>query len=120
MEPIEINAGSWYLRALRADERVDDYWPLERDAVLEDPSGVAQPVGDDLQRLAHREHAVRHDVRQAGQSGHVVAPVDRVGIARHAGVVDEISTGQSDDALGQFVADGDVLEPTERHASSHP
>lgn len=24
MEPIEINAGSWYLRALRADERVDD------------------------------------------------------------------------------------------------
>ncbi|WP_280232555.1 hypothetical protein [Nocardia cyriacigeorgica] len=24
MEPIEINAGSWYLRALRADERIDD------------------------------------------------------------------------------------------------
>ncbi|WP_127783869.1 GNAT family N-acetyltransferase [Rhodococcus sp. X156] len=24
MEPIEINAGTWYLRALRADERVDD------------------------------------------------------------------------------------------------
>ncbi|MGB3483038.1 MAG: hypothetical protein WBB07_12580 [Mycobacterium sp.] len=24
MEPIEINAGNWYLRALRADERVDD------------------------------------------------------------------------------------------------
>jgi hypothetical protein len=24
MEPVEINAGSWYLRALRADERVDD------------------------------------------------------------------------------------------------
>lgn len=24
MEPIEINAGAWYLRALRADERVDD------------------------------------------------------------------------------------------------
>lgn len=24
MEPIEINAGGWYLRALRADDRVDD------------------------------------------------------------------------------------------------
>ncbi|BAX99085.1 hypothetical protein MSTE_03787 [Mycobacteroides stephanolepidis] len=24
MEPIEINAGAWYLRALRADERMDD------------------------------------------------------------------------------------------------
>lgn len=24
MEPIEINAGSWYLRALRADDRIDD------------------------------------------------------------------------------------------------
>ncbi len=24
MQPIEINAGTWYLRALRADERVDD------------------------------------------------------------------------------------------------
>ncbi|TGD86821.1 hypothetical protein BayCH28_16435 [Mycolicibacterium sp. CH28] len=24
MEPVEINAGSWYLRALRADDRIDD------------------------------------------------------------------------------------------------
>lgn len=24
MEPVEINAGNWYLRALRADDRVDD------------------------------------------------------------------------------------------------
>ncbi|MET8653337.1 MULTISPECIES: hypothetical protein [Nocardia] len=24
MEPIEINAGSWYLRAMRADDRIDD------------------------------------------------------------------------------------------------
>ncbi|MFR9752103.1 hypothetical protein ACL02S_13850 [Nocardia sp. 004] len=24
MEPIEINAGVWYLRALRADDRIDD------------------------------------------------------------------------------------------------
>ncbi|BBZ05605.1 hypothetical protein MCHIJ_50420 [Mycolicibacterium chitae] len=24
MEPVEINAGNWYLRAVRADERMDD------------------------------------------------------------------------------------------------
>lgn len=24
MDPVEINAGAWYLRALRADERIDD------------------------------------------------------------------------------------------------
>lgn len=24
MEPVEINSGAWYLRALRADDRVDD------------------------------------------------------------------------------------------------
>ncbi len=29
VEPVEINAGSWYLRALRADDRVDDRPALE-------------------------------------------------------------------------------------------
>jgi len=24
MQPVEINAGAWYLRALRADDRIDD------------------------------------------------------------------------------------------------
>ena len=24
MEPVEINAGAWYLRSLRADDRIDD------------------------------------------------------------------------------------------------
>ncbi|MFG1930492.1 hypothetical protein ACGFK1_07520 [Mycobacterium sp. NPDC048908] len=24
MDPVEINAGAWYLRALRADDRIDD------------------------------------------------------------------------------------------------
>lgn len=36
MEPIEINAGAWYLRALRADERIDD-----RPALLE--GGITDP-----------------------------------------------------------------------------
>lgn len=41
MEPIEINAGSWYLRALRADERVDDR-PALRDGGVADPGYVAE------------------------------------------------------------------------------
>lgn len=41
MEPIEINAGSWYLRALRADERVDDR-PALRDGGITEPGYVAE------------------------------------------------------------------------------
>ncbi|RVW05213.1 hypothetical protein [Rhodococcus xishaensis] len=41
MEPIEINAGSWYLRALRADERVDD-GPALRDGGVVDPGYVTE------------------------------------------------------------------------------
>ena len=41
MEPIEINAGAWYLRALRADERVDDRPALL--AMAQDPAtGLAR------------------------------------------------------------------------------
>ncbi|MFC8933386.1 hypothetical protein [Rhodococcus sp. NPDC057135] len=41
MEPIEINAGGWYLRALRADERVDDR-PALADGGITDPEYVSQ------------------------------------------------------------------------------
>ncbi|MDH6279408.1 hypothetical protein [Prescottella agglutinans] len=41
MEPIEINAGTWYLRALRADERVDDR-PALRDGGIDDPAYVTE------------------------------------------------------------------------------
>ncbi|MGW0044483.1 hypothetical protein [Rhodococcus sp. NPDC003348] len=40
MEPIEINAGSWYLRALREDERVDDR-PALADGGVTDPDYIA-------------------------------------------------------------------------------
>lgn len=40
MEPVEINAGGWYLRALRADERVDDR-PALADGGIDDPDYVA-------------------------------------------------------------------------------
>ncbi|PTR31597.1 hypothetical protein C8K36_101629 [Rhodococcus sp. OK519] len=51
MEPIEINAGSWYLRALRADERVDDR-PALRDGGIEDPGYVTART----QQWATEEH----------------------------------------------------------------
>ncbi|QBJ95382.1 hypothetical protein ERC79_04990 [Rhodococcus sp. ABRD24] len=44
MEPIEINAGAWYLRALRADERVDDRPALQGGGIT-DPDYVARRRG---------------------------------------------------------------------------
>ncbi|NKY29351.1 hypothetical protein [Nocardia gamkensis] len=41
MEPIEINAGAWYLRALRADDRIDDRPALAEGGVTE-PDYVAR------------------------------------------------------------------------------
>lgn len=41
MEPIEVNAGAWYLRALRADERIDDRPALAAGGV-DDPDYVAR------------------------------------------------------------------------------
>ncbi|HEY9305519.1 MAG TPA: hypothetical protein VIO95_14625 [Mycobacterium sp.] len=41
MDPVEINAGQWYLRALRADDRIDDRPALAELGVV-DPDYVAQ------------------------------------------------------------------------------
>ncbi|WP_024793485.1 GNAT family N-acetyltransferase [Tomitella biformata] len=40
MEPVEINAGRWYLRALRADERVDDTPALRTAGVVTEEAGA--------------------------------------------------------------------------------
>ena len=40
MEPVEINAGQWYLRGLRADSRVDDR-PALAELGVTDPDHVA-------------------------------------------------------------------------------
>lgn len=42
MEPVEINAGAWYLRALRADDRVDDRPALAE--LGEDRAGYVEAV----------------------------------------------------------------------------
>ena len=47
MEPVEINAGIWYLRALRADDRIDD-----RPALAELGEGNPAHVDDSLARWA--------------------------------------------------------------------
>ncbi|AWK73398.1 hypothetical protein CBI38_19350 [Rhodococcus oxybenzonivorans] len=41
MEPVEVNAGGWYLRALRADERVDDR-PALTDGGIDDADYIAR------------------------------------------------------------------------------
>jgi hypothetical protein len=43
MEPVEINAGQWYLRGLRADSRIDDRPALAKLGVA-DPDHVAHSV----------------------------------------------------------------------------
>lgn len=47
MEPVEINAGTWYLRALRADDRIDD-----RPALAELGESNPDYVEDSLARWA--------------------------------------------------------------------
>ena len=46
MEPVEINAGLWYLRALRCDDRVDDR-----------PAVVASSLDPEIARWRHRPPA---------------------------------------------------------------
>ncbi|OYN79934.1 hypothetical protein [Mycolicibacterium sphagni] len=43
MDPVEINAGTWYLRALRADERIDDR-PALADLGETDPDYVTRRI----------------------------------------------------------------------------
>ncbi|TFV58637.1 hypothetical protein E4P42_11105 [Mycobacterium sp. PS03-16] len=45
MEPVEINAGAWYLRALRADELMDDR-PALADLGETDPDYVTRRTAD--------------------------------------------------------------------------
>ena len=45
MEPVEINAGTWYLRALRADTRVSDV-PALADLGVDDPAGCITRAAD--------------------------------------------------------------------------
>lgn len=56
MEPIEINAGTWYLRALRADDRIDDRPALAAGGIT-DPDYVRRR-GDEWSEETHFSWAV--------------------------------------------------------------
>ncbi len=45
MQPVEINAGRWYLRGLRADERIDDR-PALAELDISDPDYIASTDAD--------------------------------------------------------------------------
>jgi hypothetical protein len=45
MQPVEINAGAWYLRALRADELMDDR-PALAEVGEDDPDYVTRRTAD--------------------------------------------------------------------------
>ena len=71
------------------------------------PTGRAElvlPVMADDQVL-HQHLQFRRELRQAGQLGDVLIPVDRVGVAGHAGVVHQITAGQPRVMHGQRIAD---------------
>jgi RimJ/RimL family protein N-acetyltransferase len=57
VEPVEINAGSWYLRQLRADDRIDDR-----------PALVAAFADPELRRWVTRWH-----IEDSAEAGHYVA-----------------------------------------------
>lgn len=106
MEPVEINAGGWYLRALRADERVDDR-PALRSGGIDDPDYVATRAAE-WAAETHFSWAVCEPT-----SGELLAeigltPLDR-GAARLAGWArpghdDALATGL--DAVRRFAAAG--------------
>ena len=45
MDPVEINAGQWYLRSLRADDRIDDR-PALAELGIADPGYVVRTDAD--------------------------------------------------------------------------
>lgn len=99
MEPVEINAGSWYLRALRADERVDD-----RPALVElaeaDPTYVDRCTRDWLEDVRYT-WAVCEPTTGEMLAEITVNPVDgTVGSRARAGHHDAARTAE--DAVRRF------------------
>ena len=104
--PVDLDVGA----ALAGD---DDRLG-EAGAVLDDPAGVAQPVGDDADRRAHGEHAVGDDVGQADGRGEPLVPVDAVAVEARPGVLHEGGAVDVDGARGQRLTGGDLGAGPER------
>ena len=67
----------------------DHHGPRESTPLLHQTSRIPEPIGDDLDRIAHRQHAVRDHVRQPDGGRNPFVPVDYVEIAGCSGVADE-------------------------------
>src|ERR687887_1592890 len=86
----------------RLDHRREaDPQPLDR-------RRVARPAGHHPRRDAHRVHAVGDHAGQADRLGDLVVPVDRVEVARGAGVADQVGAFDRLGDLGQGVAGPDA------------
>src|SRR6476661_6396946 len=82
----------------------------EADAVLDDATGVAGPVGDEGDGRTHREHAVRDDVGQSDLLGEPLVPVDAVAVEGGPGVLHQTSPVDVDRDRRQHVTDRDLGE----------
>ncbi|WP_431955963.1 hypothetical protein [Nocardia lijiangensis] len=106
MEPIEINAGSWYLRALRADERIDDRPALAAGGIT-DPEYVALRTAQ-WDQETHYSWAVCEPTTAEMVAEIVVTPAAD-GTAEltgwsHAGREPALAAGRT--AVGRFVEGG--------------
>lgn len=95
MDAVEINAGGWYLRALRSDERVDDR-PALADGNIDDPDYVAtrtrQWAEDTRYSWAVCQPNTGELLAEVGLIPHADKVADLVGWAR-AGHEDALTTG---------------------------
>ena len=87
----------------------DDDRAGETHAVLDDRARVAGPVGDDPDRGGHRVHAVGDHVGQAEGLRVARVPVDRVEVARCAGVAHQVDALDREVLGRDLVADADRL-----------
>lgn len=92
MEPIEINAGAWYLRGVRDDERISDAAAL-RDLGVDDPEAYVRQVDSGWADESSFTWAVCEPT-----TGELVATVSVVLDADRASVVGHARDGY-DDAL---------------------
>ncbi len=76
---------------------------------------AAGPPGDQPPGQRHGQHAVRYRGVEADLLGDLVVPVDRVQVARDAGVVHQVLPGQRNDLLGKWVAHLHRIEITQCH-----
>ncbi len=86
MQPVEINAGTWYLRSLRADDRITDVPALSLLGGVDSPADYVEAANSDWDAETRFVWAIciphdrRVDRADRGDAGRLLGPV--VGSAR--------------------------------------